>query len=77
MALLTQGNRDVKGVQGDWGVIWHPHIIHKEAQGTTRNIKEAMYIRANDPSLNRNLGKYQLPHVWDQVLIDTPALKLK
>ena len=52
-------------------------IIHREAQGTTRNIKEAMYIRANDSSLNKNLGKYQLPHVWDQVLQDTPALKLK
>ena len=52
-------------------------IVHRGAQGTTRNIKEAMYIRANDPSLNRNLGKYQLPHVWDQILQDTSALKLK
>ena len=26
-----------------------------------RNIKEAMYIRVNDPSLNRKLGKFQLP----------------
>ena len=39
-------------------------IVHREVQGTIRNIKEAMYIRANDPSLNRNLGRYQLPHVW-------------
>ena len=31
--------------------------IHRESQGTTRNIREAMFIRANDPSLNRNLGK--------------------
>ena len=30
-----------------------------------------MYIQFNDPSLNRNLGKYQLPHIWDQVLKDT------
>ena len=46
-------------------------IVHRESQGMTRNIKEAMFIRANDPSLNRNLGKYQLPHVWDQILQDT------
>ena len=42
-----------------------------------RNIKEAMYIRVNDPSLNRNQGKFKLPHVWDQVLKDTPTLHLK
>ena len=53
------------------------NIIHKEAQGTTRHIKEVMYIRANDPSLNRNCCKYQLPHVWHQVLQDTLDLKVK
>ena len=52
-------------------------IVHRDAQGTGRNIKEAMFIWANDPSLNSNLGKYQLSHVWDQILQDTPALKLK
>ena len=52
-------------------------IVDREAQGMARNIKEAMYIRVNDPSLNRNLGKFQLPHVWDQVLKDTPTLHLK
>ena len=33
-------------------------IIDRVAQGATRKIKEAMYIRMNDPSLNRSLGKY-------------------
>ena len=32
-------------------------IIHREAQATSRNIKEGMFICVNDPSLNRNLGK--------------------
>ena len=36
-----------------------------------------MYFHVNDPSLNRNLGKYQLPHIRDQDLQDTPALQLK
>ena len=40
-------------------------------------IKEALYIRVNDPSLNRNVGKYHLPHVWDEVLVNTSELKLK
>ena len=52
-------------------------IVDREAQGLARNLKEAMYIKVNGPSLNRNLGKFQLPHVWDQVLKDTPSLHLK
>ena len=54
-------------------------IVDREAQGLTRNIKEAVYIKVNDPSLNRNLGKFQLPHahVWVQVLKYTPLLNLK
>ena len=49
-------------------------IVDREAQGMA---KEAMYISINDSSLNRNLGKFQLPHVWDQVLQDPPSLHLK
>ena len=52
-------------------------IVERGAQGLTRNIKKAMYIKVNDPSLNRNLGKFQIPQVWDQVLKDTPSLHLK
>ena len=39
------------------------NIIHRETQGSSRNIKEAMFICVTDPSLNRNLGKYQLTHL--------------
>ena len=52
-------------------------IVDREPQAVTRNIKEAMYIHVNDASLNRNLYKYQLPYIWDQVLQDTPHLQLK
>ena len=52
-------------------------IIDREAQGATRTIKEAMYIKVNDPSLNRNQGKYNLPHQWDEVLQDTPLVQFK
>ena len=51
-------------------------IVGKEDQNLKRAIKEAMYIRTNDPSLNRNVGKYHLPHIWDEVLFDIPELKL-
>ena len=35
-----------------------------------------MLLSVNDSSLNRNIGKYQLPHIWDQILQDTPTLQL-
>ena len=41
-----------------------------------RTIKEAMLIRVNNPSFNRNIWKYQLPHIWD-VLLNIPDLHLK
>ena len=50
-------------------------IVGKEDQKLMRAIKEAMYIRANDLSLNRNVGKYHLPHIWDEVLFNIPELK--
>ena len=41
-----------------------------------RAIKETMYIRVNNPTLNRNIGKYNLPHLWDKVLHSIPELKI-
>ena len=38
-------------------------IVGREDQSIARTIKEAMLIRVNDPSLNRNIGKYQLSHI--------------
>ena len=40
-------------------------IVGREDQNLSRAIKEALYIRVNNTSLNRNIGKYHLPHIWD------------
>ena len=45
-------------------------ILAREDQNLLRTIKEAIYIRANNPSLNRNVGKFHLPHIWDEVLLN-------
>ena len=50
-------------------------FVWREDQNLIRAIKEAIYIRVNNPSLNRNIGKYHLPHIWDEVLINIPELK--
>ena len=52
-------------------------IVGREDQSMARAIREAMLIRVNDSSLNRNIGKYQLPHIWVEVLVKSPELKLK
>ena len=52
-------------------------IIGRESQNMARVIKEAIYIRGNNPTLNRNIGKYNLPHIWNKVLFAIPELKTK
>ena len=49
-------------------------IVGRDDQSLTTAIREAMLIRVNDQSLNRNIGKYQLPHIW--VLVKSPELQL-
>ena len=41
-------------------------------QDFTRIIKESIFIRVNNPTLNRNIGKFQLSHIWDRVLVKYP-----
>ena len=52
-------------------------IVGREDQNLIRTIKGAIYIRVNNPSLNKNIGKYHLPHIWDEVLLNSSELKLK
>ena len=41
-----------------------------------RNIKESIYIRVNNPTSNNNIGKFNLSHIWDRVLLNTKVLTL-
>ena len=52
-------------------------IIGREGHNMARTIKEAINIRVNNPTLNSNTGKYNLPHIWDRVLYSIPELKKK
>ena len=68
---------DHSNISGHQVTINNFEIVGREDLNQMRTIKEAIYIRVNDPSLNRNVGKYHLPHVWDEVLADISELKLK
>ena len=52
-------------------------VIGREGHSLARNIKESIFIRVNNSTLNRNIGKCNLPHIWDRVLLNTPCLNLK
>ena len=56
---------DHSNISGHTVTIENFSILGSEDQNLTRTIKEALYIRANNPSLNRNIGKFHLPHIWD------------
>ena len=43
----------------------------------SRQIKESMFIRTNNPSMNRNIGKYELPRVYDVLVENCIDLKFK
>ena len=51
-------------------------IIGREGNNLARNIKESIYIRVNNPTLNNNIGKFNLSHIWDMVLLNTKGLTL-
>ena len=50
--------------------------IGKEDWGQARTIKDSILIRVNNPTLNQNIGKYNLNHIWDRALFNSPGLKL-
>ena len=52
-------------------------IIGREGHNLARNIKESIYIWVNNPTLNNNIGKFNLSHIWDRVLLNTKGLTLK
>ena len=43
------------------------NIIGREDWEQARTIKESIYIRVSNPTLNQNIGKYNLNHIWDRV----------
>ena len=68
---------DHSNITGHTTTLENFSIVGREEQNLSRVIKESMFIRVNNSSLNSNIGKYNLPDIWDEVLINTTELKLK
>ena len=67
------GHQNISGHETSMENFQH---VGREENSLARTIKEAMYIRVKNPTLNRNIGKYNLPHIWDRVLLTIPELKI-
>ena len=43
-------------------------ILSVEPRWFERGVKEAIYIRASSPSLNKDGGRYNLPTIWNSII---------
>ena len=64
-----------QNVTGHTTTVENFKIISREGQNMARTLKEAIYIRVNNPILSRNIGKYNVPHIWNKVPFSIPELK--
>ena len=67
---------DHSNITGHTTALDNFHIVGREDHNLMRLIKEAIYLRVNNPSLNGNIGKYQLTHIWDEVLNNITECKI-
>ena len=51
-------------------------IYMRSSHNLARNAKESLYIRVNNPTLNNNIGKFNLSQIWDRVLLNIKGLTL-
>ena len=70
----------IKTLSHIWGKLNLPTLLFRVGLLTLINMDFSIYldkfIRVNNPTLNNNVGKFNLPHIQDSVLINTPGLKL-
>ena len=65
---------DHQNITGHGTTIENFSIVGREDQNLIRAIKEAIYIRVNNPSLNKNIGKYHLPHICQMAITSAIAI---
>ena len=76
--ILVKDTRNISGPPLPSLTTSKPQVSqHHTGQFLYSGKRTIRVIRVNDPLLNRNLGKYQLTHIWDIVLQDMLTLHLQ
>ncbi len=44
-------------------------VLDKEANKRKRHVREALWIRRTEGVINRDEGNYELPHVYDYIIL--------
>ena len=53
------------------------NAVDREWHNLAKTIKDSIFIRVNNPTFNRNIGKYRLTHIRDKGLFNTKEPKAK
>ena len=64
-------HKDCPGHTVNWDSV---KVLDREPRYFERGVKEAIQIRLNKPDLNRDGVRYQLPHIWDSLLLKSHDL---
>ena len=51
--------------------------LSEHAQSLVSGVKRENPWGRGNPTINNNIGKFNLPDIWDRVLLNTPGLNLK
>ena len=68
---------DHSNIMGQTTTVDNFGIVRRDDQKLNRTMKESIYIRISVPSINKNIGKYHLMHIWDEVQFNAPVPKFK
>ena len=61
---------------GNTTILENLSIVGSKDWNLMRLVTEAIYTRVSSPSPNKNIGKYHLPQIWDEVLFNISECKI-
>ena len=68
-SLVSVSSEVSKHINGDHSIsLDNVRILEVEPKWFERGVRESIQIRINSPTLNKDVGRYNLPPVWNNTL---------